>query len=109
MKRFIRRLFLLMAKCLAVAAVSAVLRISPADAAQVTLDPSTRHQTILGWGAVPPFQSVPDDVPVAQRDLVVDIAVNELGLTRLRFGPPEGNRDAEEHAWIDGRLRRHHE
>ena len=95
MKRCHRRFVPFAVKCVAIAAVGAALRISPADAAQVTLDPATRHQTILGWGAVSPYQSVPLDVPVAQRDLVVDIAVNELGLTRLLYGPPGGNGSGE--------------
>lgn len=68
----------------AVAGVSCGL--SPA--AEVKLDPAVKHQTILGWSVNPwgPW------VSPWQRDQVLDVAVNDLGLTRVRAGPPSGNR-----------------
>jgi O-glycosyl hydrolase len=52
----------------------------------VTLDPSTKMQTIIGWEAT--AQTGQDDVPRASYDAYIDelmdAAVNDLGLTRLR-------------------------
>jgi len=59
-----------------------------AGAATVTIRPDTRHQTILGWGAT----AAGVDLPAPLRDQVLDEAVDDLGLTRLRFEPPGGNR-----------------
>lgn len=53
----------------------------------VTVDASVRHQTILGWGATAPNI----DVPEGLADQILDEAVNQLGLTRLRLEPPGGN------------------
>lgn len=50
----------------------------------VTLDSATRHQTILGWGATAARMDLPDRLRAA----VLDEAVNDLGLTRLRFEIP---------------------
>ncbi|MCX7045497.1 MAG: hypothetical protein NTX50_08455 [Candidatus Sumerlaeota bacterium] len=53
----------------------------------MTINPSTRYQTILGWGgATPGF-----DMPAALRNEVIDVGVNEWGLTRLRYEGPGGN------------------
>jgi len=61
-----------------------------AIAATVTLKPETKHQTILGWGGT----AAKIDVPDALRQELLDEAVNDLGLTRLRLEPPGGNRAA---------------
>ncbi|HEX2950366.1 MAG TPA: hypothetical protein VHV83_12520 [Armatimonadota bacterium] len=59
-----------------------VLLIVPACAdITVTIDPAVQYQTILGWGA----SSGPLNVSPYLRDQVLDAAVNELGLTRLRI------------------------
>ncbi|HUW57189.1 MAG TPA: hypothetical protein VMZ92_11175, partial [Planctomycetota bacterium] len=50
--------------------------------AEVKLDATVRHQTLLGW-SVNPWQ--PWMTPW-QRDRLLDEAVNELGLTRIRYG-----------------------
>jgi len=55
----------------------------------VTVDPAIQYQTILGWGAAsasPPWTSQ------LQRNSLIEEAVNELGLTRLRLELPSGNR-----------------
>ena len=57
-------------------------------AATVTLHPEVKHQTTLGWGAT----AAGVDVPPPLRDQILDEAVNDLGLTRLRLEPPGGNR-----------------
>jgi len=55
---------------------------------QVDVDTSSRYQTILGWGATAPgIYAHP-----LLRDQVVEVAVNLLGLTRLRLEAPSGNR-----------------
>ena len=59
-----------------------------AYAATVTVNPAVKHQTMLGWSVNP---SAPWITP-AQRDAVLDEAVNELGLTRVRWQAPNGNR-----------------
>lgn len=59
-----------------------------AGAATVTIKPEVKHQTILGWGAT----IAKIDVPDALREELLDEAVNDLGLTRLRLEPPGGNR-----------------
>ena len=56
--------------------------------AEVKLDATVRHQTLLGW-SVNPWQ--PWMTPW-QRDRLLDEAVNELGLTRIRYGPQNGSR-----------------
>ena len=67
-------------------------------AAEIELDPSVRYQTIQGWSVNPwaPW------VSAEQRDQVLDEAVNELGLTRVRAGPPSGNRsDRRNWEWLN--------
>lgn len=54
----------------------------------VTIDPNVQHQTILGWGA---SSWLPSQITPALRQETIDMAVNELGLTRLRLEPPGGN------------------
>jgi len=62
-------------------------------AVTVTIDPATRYQTILGWGAMPPGWI---EVPQASlREQFCREAVDEWGLTRLRLEPPSGNRSSE--------------
>ncbi|MDO8587075.1 MAG: glycoside hydrolase family 30 beta sandwich domain-containing protein [Armatimonadota bacterium] len=64
----------------------AVIIVSPQTifGVTVTLSPSAHHQTILGWGATAPNVSIPKML----RDQILDEAVNDLGLTRLRFEIP---------------------
>ena len=52
--------------------------------ATVTVKTDVKYQTILGWGASASRVAVPD----ALRDDLLDAAVNDLGLTRLRLEPP---------------------
>ncbi len=59
-----------------------------AGAATVKIDSAVKYQTMLGWSVNP---SAPWITP-AQRDAVLDEAVNELGLTRVRWQAPNGNR-----------------
>ncbi|GMU22049.1 MAG: hypothetical protein AMXMBFR13_21370 [Phycisphaerae bacterium] len=65
-------------------AVSMTVR---ADVA-VTLDPDVRYQTIMGWGA---SSWLPPKITPALRAELIETAVNEFGLTRLRLEPPGGN------------------
>ncbi len=58
-------------------------------AATVTIDVSTEHQTVLGWGA---SSWCAPHATQALRDEIVREAVNDLGLTRLRLELPSGNR-----------------
>jgi len=53
----------------------------------VTVDPSVRHQTILGWGKATPW------LPASRmlRDQAIDRAVNDMGINRLRFEGLCGN------------------
>ena len=60
----------------------------------VTLDPNVKYQTLRGWSANPYYPGASR----RQRDQVLDDAVNELGLTRLRWQQPNGNR-AEMRRW----------
>lgn len=63
--------------------------------ATVTINSAAQYQTILGWGASswnPPW------VTQALREEIIKEAVNDLGLNRLRFGPPSGNR-SNERSW----------
>ena len=69
--------------------VAALLGIAcTAHAATVTVDTAVKHQTILGWSVNPGAPWVTPE----QRDAVLDEAVNELGLTRVRWQAPNGNR-----------------
>jgi len=61
-----------------------------AGEAVVTLDPKVTHQTIRGWSCNPHYLGG----GARQREQVLDDAVNELGLTRLRWQQPNGNRSA---------------
>ena len=56
--------------------------------ATVTLDPSVKHQTLRGWSCNPHYLLGSDE----QREQVLDDAVNLLGLTRVRWQQPNGNR-----------------
>jgi len=60
----------------------------------VTIRADRRHQTILGWGGMPWYPNVTADV----RDQVLDEAVGDLGLTRLHWTVPSGNR-SEGRSW----------
>jgi len=62
--------------------------VSCARAAIVTIDPSVRHQTIRGWSCNPHYLGG----SAAQREQVIDDAVNTLGITRVRWQQPNGNR-----------------
>jgi hypothetical protein len=77
-------------KALALALMTAIMygTIAQANDVTVVIDPKVRHQTILGWSATPWNPRVTPEL----RDQVVDELVNELGLTRLRWGHPSGNR-----------------
>jgi len=72
--------------------VGLVMTAGPIDATAgdvtVTIDSRVRHQTIRGWSANPWYPHIAPKL----RDQLLDEAVNELGLTRLRWGQPNGNR-----------------
>ena len=68
-------------------ATAAAWSASAAEVVSVTIDPSRRYQTIRGWSATPWYLGVS---PLL-RDQVLDEAVGELGITRLRYGQPSGN------------------
>jgi hypothetical protein len=57
------------------------------QAVSVILDPSTRYQTILGWGKTTPWLPAPQLL----RDQCIDRTVNDLGINRLRFEGLCGN------------------
>jgi len=59
-----------------------------AGGATVTLDRSVKHQTFRGWSCNPHYLLGPAE----QREQVIDDAVNMLGITRLRWQQPNGNR-----------------
>jgi len=63
----------------------------PPEAATVALAPDVRYQTIRGWSATPWYPNISPWL----RDQLLDAAVNDLGLTRIRWGPPSGNRSTE--------------
>jgi hypothetical protein len=74
-----------------------VLSVASAGGAQVsvTIDTGTQYQTILGWGgATPGDMTLPDLV----RNQALDALVDDLGLNRLRYEGPGGNR-AEDRRW----------
>lgn len=77
-------------RALAAAACVMVIACSSCRAqdAVVTVDRSVRHQTILGWGKTCPWAPAPDLV----HEIVMQRGVEDLGLTRLRYEPPSGNR-----------------
>lgn len=74
--------------------LSLVFAAAAAAGASVTLDTGVRHQAILGWGGTANVPSVGDAV----RQQVLDVLVNDLGLTGQRLEPPSGNR-AESRRW----------
>jgi O-glycosyl hydrolase len=83
---------------LALVAVTACATTASADV-NVTLDPTIRYQTILGWGAA---SYTPPWVSQSLRDALIREAVNELGLTRLRLELPSGNQsDARAWEWLN--------
>jgi len=83
--------------CVLVGAAAGCARSQPGDVT-VTINPDVRHQTILGWGKSTPQMDVPDRL----RDLVIERAVDDLGLTRLRLEPPSGNRSVHRNwEWLN--------
>lgn len=58
-----------------------------AEKSSITIDPEVKYQTIQGWGAS--LWAI--EIPQMLRDQILDEAVNDLGLTRLRLEPPGGN------------------
>ena len=71
--------------CIALLALAAAAR---AGDATVTLNPKVKHQTIRGWSCNPHYLGGGAE----QREQVLDDAVNMLGLTRMRWQQPNGNR-----------------
>jgi hypothetical protein len=59
-----------------------------ADDVTVRIDSDVRHQTILGWSAMPWYPKIAPEV----RDQVLDEAVEQLGLTWVHWTVPSGNR-----------------
>jgi len=59
-----------------------------ADGVAVTLNPAVRYQTIRGWSYNPHYIGGNKE----QREQVIDEAVTSLGITRLRWQQPNGNR-----------------
>ena len=72
------------------AAGAAVQALGAASAAEVTvtLNPRTWQQTIRGWSCNPHYMGGGAE----QREQIIDDAVNLLGLTRMRWQQPNGNR-----------------
>jgi O-glycosyl hydrolase len=54
----------------------------------VTISPEVKYQTIRGWSCNPHYS----DGGKEQREQVIDEAVGSLGITRLRWQQPNGNR-----------------
>ncbi len=73
--------------CVLLTVLAAIGTSASGTEATVTVDPSTRYQTIEAWGATTPGGTMPD----ALRREMIDLAVNEWGLTRLRFEGNQGN------------------
>jgi len=68
-------------------------------AVDVTISPSTRYQTMLGWGA---SSWCPPHATQQLRNEIVREAVDELGLTRLRLELPSGNRsNSKRWEWLN--------
>ena len=61
---------------------------SRAGEVTVTLDPKVKHHTLRGWSCNPHYLLGSAE----QREQVIDDAVNLLGLTRVRWQQPNGNR-----------------
>ncbi len=57
-------------------------------AATVALNANVKYQTIRGWSCNPHYMQC----GAGQREQVLDDAVHELGLTRMRWQQPNGNR-----------------
>ena len=77
-----------------VAAFALLLSAATASRSQtvtVKVDATVHHQKILGW-SVNPWQPW---ITPWQRDRLLDEAVNELGLTRIRYGPQNGSRHGQ--------------
>jgi hypothetical protein len=72
---------LALAACLAAAAAGAAPVI-------VSLDPTRSYQTIRGWEATAGFAQSRETVP--ELDRILDMVVDEAGITRLRVGVPSG-------------------
>ncbi len=60
----------------------------PEGPVTITLDPATKHQVIRGWSCNPHYLEGPRE----QREQVIYDAVNELGINRVRWQQPNGNR-----------------
>ncbi|HUT88566.1 MAG TPA: hypothetical protein VMY37_03665 [Thermoguttaceae bacterium] len=54
----------------------------------VTINPDVKYQTIRGWSCNPHYLGGSKQ----QREQVIDEAVNSLGITRVRWQQPNGNR-----------------
>jgi O-glycosyl hydrolase len=54
----------------------------------VTINPSVKYQTIRGWSCNPHYLEGGKE----QREQVIDEAVDSLGITRIRWQQPNGNR-----------------
>ncbi len=77
-----------MARCTSFLGAAVILCAASAWAdVTITVDPGTQYQTIQGWGAM----ANGEDIPQYLREQVIDTAVNDYGLTRLRLEPPGGN------------------
>jgi len=61
---------------------------APRQPVTVSIDSTVRHQTIRGWSCNPFYIEGGRE----QREQVIDEAVNSLGITRLRWQEPGGNR-----------------
>ena len=59
-----------------------------ADDVTVRIDSDVRHQTIRGWSCNPHYLGGSKE----QREQVIDEAVDSLGITRVRWQQPNGNR-----------------
>ena len=80
---------------------------APPDAS-VTVDSTRHYQTITGWEAV--AQAGQEDVPYygAIRDTLLDLAANDLGITRLRLWLRSGYEHTTD-LWAENRAGRRHE
>ncbi len=65
--------------------------------ANITLDPSTTHQTITGWSAT--AWAAQDSSPAFDNysDELFDLAINDLGLNRLRLEVRAGVENSEDY------------
>ena len=79
------------------------------EQAIIKLDPKTTYQTITGWeaGAQIGQSDFPNQFQL-WKDIVADLAVNELGINRVRLGISSGVENTQDH-WSDfqaGRIDR---